>query len=256
MPAKKSAKAETKISSSDAGKKEDIKNIELKTEPVPESAEAIQQKPVQSVLEGVKKAKETQKARKFEQTWTLGINLKGLDLKRPENRFNYNLPLPKGSGKTAKVAVFADLTASEAKQSADLVITKGEIEGLASNKKKMKKIARQYDIFLAEVSLMASIGKSLGSVLGPKGKLPRPLPPKIKLEPFIKSSGNIVRIAVKESPVLHIVVGSEKMSVEDVAANAEAVLNSIKDKLPKGLNNIKSVFVKLTMGPAVKVPVK
>ena len=100
---------------------------------------------------------------------------------------------------------------------------------------------------------MAAIGKQLGVVLGPRGKMPRPIPPKIKVEPFIKAAKNSVRIAVKESPVVHVTVGSENIDDQNVVKNIEAVFNMVKEKLPKGKNNIRSLYIKLTMGKAVKL---
>src|SRR3989338_6599165 len=109
----------------------------------------------------VKEAKQAGAGRKFEQTWDFVINLKGLDLKRPENRFSSEVVLPEGRGKELKVAVISDALTAEAKDS-----------------KQAKRIANEYDWFLGEVALMAQIGKTLGMVMGPRGKMPKPVPPK------------------------------------------------------------------------------
>lgn len=209
-----------------------------------------------SLAESLKLARENSKARKFEQTWDFIINLKGLDLKKPENRFKGEVALPKGRGKHTKIAVFADLMANEAKKFADIVITKKEIDTLANNKKRMKKIANEHDFFFGEAPLMPLIGKSLGTVLGPRGKVPKPMPPKGNIEPLLNASRRMVMINLKETPVISARVGAEKMSDEDVAANIQAVYNFVRDRLPKGKNNIKSMMVKLTMGKPVKVTLR
>ncbi len=221
--------------------------------PSPENEEKTK---IKTVLDGIKKARENSKKRNFEQTWTISVNLKDINLKKPENRFSYDFSLPKGRGKPVKIAMFTDSLTTLAKKAEGigLVVSKNEIEKLAKDRKKMKKIANEYDWFYSEVSLMPLIGKSLGAVLGPRGKVPKPVPPNAKIEPFVAMANKTIRISLKESPVVHMVIGSEKMPDDDVAANADAVLESIKEKLPKGVNNIKSVHVKLTMGPAVKVP--
>jgi large subunit ribosomal protein L1 len=206
--------------------------------------------------EGIMLARENSKQRKFEQTWDFIINLKGMDLKKPENRFNAEMPLPKGKGKKPRVAVFADLMAGEAGKFADLVITKKEIAELASNRKKMKKIANEHDFFFGEAPLMPEIGKSLGTVLGPRGKVPKPIPPKGNIEPLLQASRRMVRITLKETPVVYAVVGAEKMSDQDVADNARAVYNFVVEKLPKGKNNVKSVMIKTTMGRPIRVSMK
>lgn len=204
-------------------------------------------------LERVKEAKEKTKPRRFTQSWDFSINLKGLDLKKPENRINAEFILPEGRGKNLKVAVIADSLATDARKIADLVITKEEIDELAKNKKRLKKIANEYDKFLGEASLMPAIGKSFGIILGQRGKMPKPIPPKVKIEPFVEAARRTVKISLKETPVIHLSVGSESMSEEKVASNMEAVFNLLKERLPKGKNNIKSAYIKLTMGPPVKI---
>jgi len=206
-------------------------------------------------LEKVKEAKEKAKPRKFNQSWDFSINLKGLDLKKPENRINAEIALPEGRGKDLKVAIIADSLAVEARKTADLVITKEEIEELAKNKKRFKKIAAEYDRFLGEVSLMPLIGKQFGMILGQRGKMPKPIPPKVKIEPFIEAARKTAKIALKETPVIHVSVGTDAMDEEKVAANMEAIFNFLKERLPKGKNNIKSAYIKLSMGPPVKVRV-
>lgn len=208
---------------------------------------------MQKILEKIKEAKEKAKPRKFTQTWDFSVNLKGLNLKKPENRFNFELMLPEGRGKELKVAAIVDTLETEAKKHADLVIRKVEIAGLVKNKKKLKKIANEYDWFFGEASLMPLIGKSFGVILGPRGKVPKPVPPKVNLEPIVMRARKSVRITVKDSPVVHVSLGTDKMEDEKIAKNADAVYNAIREKLPKGNTNIKSMFIKLTMGKPVRV---
>jgi large subunit ribosomal protein L1 len=210
---------------------------------------------MEKILAKIREAKEKSKPRKFVQTWDFSVNLKGLNLKKPENRFNFEFMLPEGRGKDLKVAFIADVLESEAKKHADLVIRKSEIEGLVKNKKKLKKIANEYDWFFGEVSIMPLIGKSFGVILGPRGKVPKPIPPKVNVEPFIMRARKSVKISVKDSPVVHVPVGTDKMEEEKVARNVEAVYNAIKEKLPKGRTNIRSMFIKLTMGKPVKLDI-
>lgn len=210
---------------------------------------------MEKILAKIREAKEKSKPRKFVQTWDFSVNLKGLNLKKPENRFNFEFMLPEGRGKDLKIAFIADMLESEAKKHADLVIRKSEIEGLVKNKKKLKKIANEYDWFFGEVSIMPLIGKSFGVILGPRGKVPKPIPPKVNVEPFIMRARKSVKIFVRDSPVVHVPVGTDKMEEEKVAKNVEAVYNAIKERLPKGRTNIRSMFIKLTMGKPVKLDI-
>lgn len=207
------------------------------------------------IIEKLKEAKENSKARKFTQTWDFSLNLKGLNLKKPENRFNFEFMLPEGRGKDQKVAFIVDTLESEAKKHADFVITKIQIESLKKNKKKLKKIANEYDWFFGEASLMPQIGKSFGVIFGPRGKVPKPIPPKVNIEPFVQRAKRSVRIFVKDSPVVHVSVGTDKMEDEKIAKNIDAVYSAVKEKLPKGRTNIKSMYLKLTMGKPVKLDI-
>jgi large subunit ribosomal protein L1 len=210
---------------------------------------------MRNVLEKIKEARKEARPRKFEQTWDMVINIKGLDLKKPENRLNFDLTLPEGTGKTRTTAFITDSMVSEAKKHADAVITKNEIESYAKDKKKQKQLAESYDSFFADASLMPLIGKSFGEVFGPRGKLPKPVPPKVNVAPLIEASKRQVRIMLRESPVVYVSIGKEKMDDEKISKNAQAVFNSVKERLPKGLANIKSVIIKLTMGKPTKVEV-
>ncbi len=239
---------------------EETKKTTKETKEVPVSAEITkkqkQESRIHSLAEGIKAAKEGAKQRNFIQSWDLSISLKGLDLKKPENRFSSGFALPHGKGKDAKVAVFADSIAAQAKDVADLVIKKNEMNSLVKDKRKLKKLIEEYDWFFSEASLLPTIVKSMGAILGPKGKVPKPIPPNTKLEPLVMATRKMVRIALRETPVIHVPIGNERMPEEQITANAEAVFNFVKEKLSKGLSNIRAVRIKLTMGPPVRVRMK
>lgn len=205
----------------------------------------------------IEEIKEKSKKRKFVQSVDLVLNFQRLDLKKPEHRLNLTLSLPKGRGKKLKTLVFCGQELiTEAKRVADRVITADEIEKISKNKPEAKKLAEDYDIFLAQTDLMALIGKTLGQILGTRGKLPKPVPPTTKLEPIIKSMTNSVVLKTKNAPTIHTSIGTEEMSNEDLEANAIIIINGVKEKLPNKEGNMKSIFIKTTMGPAIKVDLK
>lgn len=206
-----------------------------------------------SIQEKLNEAKEKSKPRKFAQTWDLIFNLKDMDLKKPENRLNLELFLPEGLGKDLKTVVVADSLYAEAKKHADLTITKDEIPKLGKDKKKLKQLAREYDWWFGEAPLMPTIGKVFGAILGTRGKMPKPVPPKIKLEGILMRAKKSVKIRLVTSPVIHIALGNESMPDEKVVKNIEAALSFMEDHLPKGKNNIRNVIVKLTMGKPIKL---
>ncbi|MEM4626150.1 MAG: hypothetical protein QXF70_01850 [Candidatus Bilamarchaeaceae archaeon] len=201
----------------------------------------------------IQKALEDKGKRKFTQSVEIIINTKGIDFSKTENRVNLDIPLPKGKGgKELKVAVIGDeATAVQAKKAgADLTILPNEIESY-KEPKKLKELARDYTL-LAQPNQMAAVAKALGQVLGKKGKLPKPLvgnPAQL-----IDAAKRSVRITTKGKylPVLQAMIGTENMDVDALAENAEAVYEAVKNKIG-GDGNIKSVYVKLTMGKPVKV---
>ncbi len=209
-----------------------------------------------SLAEAITEALKAKKKRKFSQTWDLMINVIGLDLKKPMNRFSVELILPEGRGKELKVAIFSATMGAEAEKCADTVISKLELEAMIKKKKKMKKLVRHTDRFLAEASLMPLIGKALGPILAPRGKMPKPLPPKVPPLAMVNLAKKSVRVMLKDNPVIHIPVGTDTMKTESVEKNAIAAYKLVRDKLPKGKINIKSVIIKLTMGKPFKVEMK
>lgn len=209
-----------------------------------------------NIKEKIKEAKDNSKPRKFEQTWDLVFNLREMDLKKPENRLNLELFLPEGLGKELKTVVVADSLFADAKKHADLAITKDEIPKLAKDRKKLKKLANEYDWWFGEAPLMPLIGKELGAVLGTRGKMPKPVPPKINLEGLLKRAKSSVKIRLVSMPVIQISVGRESMPDEKIEKNVEAALSFVEEHLPKGKNNIRNVSIKLTMGKPVKLEVR
>jgi large subunit ribosomal protein L1 len=209
----------------------------------------------QKIVEAVKEAKARAKPRNFTQTVEMAVNLKDIDLKKPENRFKLEVVLPHGRGKEPKIAVIADGAVAEAAKKLGLDVISGEqLEELAKSPRQARKIAKNYDFFIAAAPLMPKIGKYLGRYLGPRNKMPQVVPPTMtNLEPIIERTKRTVRVQLKNNPVVHAPIGTEDMDDEKLAENAEAVLNAILGKLERGENQVKSVYVKTTMGPAVKV---
>lgn len=205
---------------------------------------------VDVVTEALSKATE----RKFTETVELSINLKDLDLTVPKNRLEDEIPLPKGRGKTVKVAVFGSPELCQKMRGiADLVVPANELDEFAKDKKNVKKVVSDVDFFLAEAPLMPTIGKRLGVVLGPRGKMPRPVPPGSDPTNLVHALKRSIRIRSKGNRTFHAPVGTRAMAAEEIAQNVDAVLTRVMGKLERGRTNIESVYVKTTMGPAVRL---
>jgi len=211
----------------------------------------------ENLIKAISKAKEVSKKRNFVQSMDLVMNFKGVDFSKPNNRINISVKLPKGRGKQVKTLFFAgDETIVEAKKIADKVIPKEEIGSI--DKKNAGKLANEYDVFFAQADLMPIVAKQMGQVLGPRGKMPKPVPANAKLEPIIKSAEGMITLKTKGKflPTLHAVIGTEEMNDEDLTANANAVINYVIEKLPNKEGNLKSIYVKTSMGKSVKVEIQ
>ncbi len=205
-------------------------------------------------LKAVKEALGAAKDRKFKESVDLAINLKDIDLSVPKNRIDDEILLPKGRGKSIKIAVFASgELAIKAKPVADLVISPEELDDLADDKKKAKKLANEHVFFVAEAPLMPVIGKKLGVVLGPRGKMPKPIPPSADPAPLIGNLRKTVRIRSKDRRTFHALVGTKDMSIEDLAENVDVIMKRLIGKLERGKMNIASVYIKTTMGQSVRL---
>jgi len=209
---------------------------------------------VQRLTTLVDDAKKGSKKRKFTQALELVVNFKGLDVKLPENRINETVELPHPLGREVKVCIIADgdMVIKARASGADFVITKQELDQYAGNKKAIKKLANQYDYFAARTDLMATVGKSLGSVLGPRGKMPDPIPAQAPVEPVVKRYKNAVRIKIRDQLAVRCRIGGEDMESKDVAENIQAVLAAIERKIRLD-QYLSSIVVKTTMGKPVKI---
>lgn len=202
----------------------------------------------------VQKALESAKKRNFTETVELAINLKDVDLSIPKNRIQEDIILPAGRGKKVSVCVIGGgELALKAKNVADRVISPEELGTIADDKKQAKKIANATDYFIAEAPLMAVVGKRLGIVLGPRGKMPKPIPPGVDPSGMIDSLRKSVTVRTKDRKTFHVPVGTVEMDAELIADNIEMVIKRVALHLEKGKMNIQSAYVKTSMGPSERI---
>jgi large subunit ribosomal protein L1 len=204
--------------------------------------------------EMIKEAKSADKERKFKQSLELIMVFKDIDVKKGFS-LNETVQLPK-TNSPAAVCVMASgdmgLKAKSAK--ADRVIDNDELNRLAANKRESRKMINSFDFFLADTKLMPVVGKVLGQILGPRGKMPIPVPFNAPIESFLDRFRSSVRVKVKNSLSMSCKIGDETMEDSDLALNANAVVSAVEKKLPNGDKNIKRVMVKTTMGKISKQP--
>jgi len=167
--------------------------------------------------------------------------------------------LPKGRGKETKICalVGGELKATAEKAYTQVIISTDFAKWKDS--RKARKLARNFDFFVAQADMMPLIAQTFGKFFGPAGKMPNPksgavVPPNaaaltaasLKLKDTIRASNN-------KNPVVHCSVGTEKMSDEDVLENLAFVIDHLEGHLPKGKQNVKNMMLKTTMGGSVMI---
>ena len=211
----------------------------------------------ENISNAIKEAIENAPERKCVESMDIQFTIKDVDLKNPTNRIKEEVRLPSGRGRDVRIAMFAaGEAATRAREAGIHVITPPEIEELGGNKGRAKKIGNQFDFFLSEVPHMGLIGRYLGTVLGPRGKMPRPVPP--TLDPAAIATGLKTTVVVKsgDKMTFHSTIGTVGQSQEELLANAMEVYNRVIGRLERGAGNIRSLFIKTTMGPSTRVEVE
>ena len=200
----------------------------------------------------IEEAKSKSTQRKFKQSVELSMNFKEVDLESAEYKLNLNILLPKGRGKDIKIGIFADGDMNvRAKKVSEYVLNKAEIEEYARNKRRMRKFATDCYAFIAQPDMMPLIGKTWGVVLGPRGKMPQPVPDSADLTTITNRIKNTVRVRSKKNPTIQVPVGIEDMSPDDLADNVSVVLDAVERIIPK--EKVQSAYLKTTMGSVIRL---
>jgi len=204
------------------------------------------------LAEVVTKAKEETKKTKFKQSVELIINFKDIDVKKGF-AINEVVQLPKtNSPATVCVIATGDMSQKAKAANADSVIGNEELEKFEANKRESRKFINKYDFFLADTKIMPTVGKALGQLLGPRGKMPTPVPFDAPIDAFLARFRTSIKVRTRASLSISCKIGDETMEDADLAVNAYTVLSAIEKKLPNGEKNIKKVMIKTTMGKPVK----
>ncbi|MEF8813123.1 MAG: 50S ribosomal protein L1 [Halovenus sp.] len=208
----------------------------------------------QEIEEAVSHALDEAPPRNFRETVDLAINLRDLDLNDPSNRVDESVVLPEGTGQETSIVVFADgETAIRAEEVADDVLDGDDLADFGDNEDEAKDLAEDTDFFLAEEGMMQDIGRYLGTILGPRGKMPDPLGPDDDVVEAVERLKNSVQLRSGERRTFHTRVGAEDMSAGEIADNIDVITRRLHANLEKGPLNVDSMYVKTTMGPAVEV---
>jgi len=208
-----------------------------------------------AILDAVKQAKEKSEKRKFNQSVELVLSLRDIDMKSSDGKLQETIDLPYSSEKQNRICVIAsgELALKARRANANHVIERPELESLAGKKRELRKMANDHDLFIAEAPLMPLVGKILGPVLGPRGKMPIPVPPTADIASLMEKHRKTIVVRMRNQPILQCRVGSENMKEEEIAENIQTVLRIIEGKLKRGEKNIRVAYIKTSMGKPVSV---
>jgi large subunit ribosomal protein L1 len=202
------------------------------------------------VDEAVKLIKERAKA-KFDETIEISMNL-GVDPKHADQMVRGVCNLPNGSGRTARVAVFArGAKAEEAKAAgADIVGAEDLVEIVSKGQ-------INFDRCIATPDMMGLVGR-LGKVLGPRGLMPNPRVGTVTMDvvgAVNGAKGGSVEFRVEKSGIIHAGVGKASFGEQALVENIKAFVDAVVKAKPPGSKGtyLKKVSLSSTMGPGVKV---
>lgn len=209
-----------------------------------------------------KKEGKPDKVRKFDEAVDVIINMRDLDIKNPNNRIEQEFILPHPVTEKPSVCFFADGDMELALKKRGIpVINNDMLDDLQKKSNKEKRsIARKYDYFVARTDLMRNVAKVMARFLGQRGKMPKPQPKGYgvisvneNLDQYLNNLKSLVRVEMKKQLQIQLQIGKKSNSLNKLTENLDALLGLIESKLPNGYLNLRSIFIKTTMGKPVKV---
>jgi len=219
-------------------------HLERRSKGFRKSAELIEKGKVYGLKEALTLVPKTSSV-KFDASVEMHINL-GVDPRQADQNIRASIVLPAGTGKTVRVAVFAD----EPVRNAD-------ISGVEKITAELEKGAINFDTLISTPQNMAKLGK-YARLLGPRGLMPNPKSGTVTTDlakAVQESKAGRVEFRVDSTGIVHVAIGKVSFTAEQLAQNAEAVMNSIKSAKPSSLKGsyIKTVHIATTMGPSITV---
>ncbi len=190
---------------------------------------------------------------KFDASLELHINL-GIDPRHADQNLRDTIVLPAGTGKTIRVAVFADVDDAAAAKKAGADIAAGE-EFL----QQLEKGTVDFDILIVTPAQMPKLGK-YARLLGPKGLMPNPKSGTVTTDvtkAVAQAKAGRLEYRVDSTGIVHVAAGKLSFGTDKLAQNVRAVFTSIRSNKPASVkgNYVKAIYLATTMGPSIKVDV-
>ena len=186
---------------------------------------------------------------KFSESIDVSVNL-GIDARKSDQNVRGATLLPKGSGKTVRVAVFTQGPNADAAKEAG-----ADIVGMDDLAAEVKKGQMDFDVVIASPDAMRVVGQ-LGQVLGPRGLMPNPkvgtVTPDVATAVKNAKAGQ-ARYRTDKAGIIHCSIGKIAFSAEDIQENLEALIADLVKAKPSAAKGIylKKISLSTTMGPGV-----
>jgi len=195
----------------------------------------------------------TGKQRKFVETIDLQVALKNYDPNR-DKRFSGTFKLPSIPRPNLKICVLGSAVHCEEAERIGLEHKSvEELKKFNKNKKIIKKFAKKYQAFLASDTLIKQIPRLLGPGLTKAGKFPTLISPGQELNSAADDIKATIKFQMKKVMCLNVAVGNTSMEPEKVLLNVQLATNFLASLLKKAWQNIKVMYIKSTMGPAMQI---
>ena len=188
---------------------------------------------------------------KLDSTIRLHVNL-AVDPKLADQNIRGSVSLPAGTGKTLRVAVFAEDSDVKTAKAAG-----ADIAGSDELLKLLEKDQLDFDILISPPTMMSRLGK-YARLLGPKGLMPNPKSGTVTTDiakAVKEAKAGRVEYRLDQAGIVHLAIGKASFGPEKLLQNAEAVLASIRAAKPTSVKGvyIKSTYLTSTMGPSIRV---
>merc|ERR1712110_147216 len=193
------------------------------------------------------------KPRKFQETVDLQIGLKNYDPQK-DKRFSGTVKLKHVPRQKYKACLLGDQAhCDEAKSIGMDCMFADDLKKLNKDKKKVKKLAKKYDAFLASDTLIKQIPRLLGPGLNKAGKFPSLLTHSDDIEAKINDLKSTIKFQMKKVLCLNVAVGNTTMTEDELVYNIHLAVNFLVSLLKKHWQNVRSLYIKSTMGPAQRL---
>lgn len=207
----------------------------------------------QQLQESIQAILKDRKERKFKESIDLQVNLKNYDPTK-DKRFSGSLRLPNLCRPRMKVCIICDLVQEDQAKKAGLISTNmDELKKLNKNKKLVKKLCSQYDAFLASESIIKNIPRVVGPHMNRAGKFPTAVAASEDLAAKVAELQGTIKFQLKKVLCLGTCVGHAEMNEEQIRQNTVTALNFLVSLLKKNWQNLKSAYIKTTMGKPQRI---